>query len=199
MEKSEMQLSKVLFSLTLMLLVAANCVAQDDAKAAKKKKAMDRAVANATKQIMKSFGKVELTEEQQTKAKEIVTTHIAKLQEAKKAQDGLLSDDQKAKRKEGIAAAKEEGVKGNKVWAAGVKAMGLNEEEQKAYDAAKKKVNEVNAAIKKEVMGLLTDEQKAALPKKGKKGGKKKMKKGDDAEEGDGKTQTVSLKLPGMT
>ena len=65
----------------------------------------------------------------------------------------------------------------------------------------KKKVGEVTAKMRMAITGLLTDEQKAALPKKGKggKGKGKGKKKSDGDAKPKGGTQNVSLKLPGMT
>jgi hypothetical protein len=187
-----MHLRKVMFSLVLTCLVAANCVAQDESP--KAKKAAERAVANLTKQTMKQFAAAKLTDEQKEKAAAIVKKHVGAVTEARKAQDSILTDDQKKSRTEAIAKAKKDGVKGNKVYAMGVKAMGLSEEEQKKYDKAKKKFQEVQGKMKSALMEILTDEQKAAMPKRGK--GNKKKKKNDKATSS---TQTVSLKLPGMT
>jgi hypothetical protein len=186
-----MQIHKILFSLTLAFLVAANCMAQDETKTSnpRAKKATERAIKNTTTQMMKAFEKANLTDEQKQKAQEIIAKHAPKVMAARKAQDSLLSDEQKAKRKEAIAKAKEDGTKGNKSAAAGIKAMGLSDEELKKFSAAKKKVTEANGKIKVAIMALLTKEQKTSMPapkrKKGaaKKGGAKKSggKKKDKA------------------
>jgi hypothetical protein len=185
-----MQITKVLFSLTLALVIAATCTAQDAAKKAdgKDKKAMERAVKNTTSQMMKTFAKANLTEEQQAKAKAVIEKHIGSLIEARKAQDALLTDDQKKARTEAMAKAKEDGTKGPKLAAVGTKAMGLTGEDLEKYNAAKKKVNDASAQIKDAIMALLTDEQKAAMPKPkagGKKGKKKKDGDGDDDDDDD--------------
>ena len=187
-----MQIHKILFSLTLAFLVAANCMAQDETKTSnpKAKKATARAIKNTTAQMMKAFEPAKLTGEQKEKAQAIIAKHVPKVMAARDAQNSLLSDEQKAKRKEALAKAKESGAKGNRGAAAGVKAMGLSEEELKKYTAAKKKVTEANVKIKDAIMALLTKEQKIAMPapkgkkgaaKKGanKKGGKKKDKAAD--------------------
>lgn len=185
-----MQMHKILFSLTLAFLVAANCMAQDETKTSnpRAKKATERAIKNTTTQMMKAFEKANLTDEQKEKAQAIIAKHVPKVMAARKAQDGLLSDEQKAKRKEAIAKAKEDGAKGNKVAAVGIKAMGLSDEELEKFNAAKKKVTQANGKIKNAIMALLTKEQKTAMPapkdkkaaaKKGaakKSGGKKKGK-----------------------
>ncbi len=184
-----MQITKVLFTLALALVVSAACFAQDadKKKDGKGKKADERALKNTTDQMMKFFAKANLTEEQQEKAKEVIAKHVKDLVAARKAQDAMLTDDQKKSRTEAMAKAKEEGVKGNKLAAAGTKALGLSEEEMKKYNAAKKKVNEVNTKMKEAIMAMLTDEQKEAMPKPkagGKKAGKKGKKKDKDDDGG---------------
>ncbi len=193
-----MPMRKLLFSLTLAFLVVANCVAQEETKTEHNPKASQataRAIANTTKQMMKRFAAVELTDEQKEKATGIVEKHIASLMEAKQALDGLLSDEQKEKRKAGVAKAKAEGVKGSKVYAAGIEAMGLSEEDAKKFEAAKKKLYGVSGKIQGAITALLTEEQKSKMPVKKAKRNKQKMAEGDDV----ATTQTVSLKLPGMT
>ncbi len=182
-----MQIHRVLFTMVLGLIVTANCFAQDDARA-KKQKA--KALKSSTKQIMRQFKAAELTDEQKEKATAIIEKHIDSVIEARKASEGLLSDEQKEKRKAGIAAAKEEGLKGNKATNAGIAAMGLSEEKLKEFKQSRNKVKAANAKISAAIKELLTEEQIAALPKKGKR---KKMKDAATT------TQTVSLKLPGMT
>jgi len=191
-----MQMRKVLFGLAIALFATSSLVAQDVDK--KAKKALERATKSATTQMMKQFEKASLTDDQKSKATAIVEKHVKSLMEARKAQDALLSDEQKEKRKAAVAKAKAAGKKGQAMTKAGFEAMGLSDETLKKYNAAKKKVNEVNGKMKAAIMALLSDEQKAAMPKaraKGKGKGKGKPKKKD----GDGETQTVSLKLPNMT
>lgn len=191
-----MQMRKILFGLAIALFATTSLVAQDVDK--KAKKAIERATKNVTNQMMKHFAKAELTDDQKTKATAVVEKHVKSYMEAKKAQDDLLTADQKTKRKTAMAKLKEEGVKKQELYKKAHAAMELNEETQKKFDAAKKKVNGISTGMKNEITALLTDEQKAAMPKKGKgKGkGKKKKNNGDKAQKGD---QTVSLKLPNMT
>lgn len=196
-----MQFTRVGLGLLLALIVTATCVAQDADKKqdAKAKKATERAVKNTTDQLMKAFAKANLTDEQKQKATALIEKHIGSLMEARAAQNALLTDEQKKNRTEAVAKAKEEGTKGNKLAIIGTKALGLSREKMKEFNAAKKKVTAVTAKMKEEITDLLTDEQKAALPKRANnKGDQPKAKKGKKNKERADKTQTVSLKLPGM-
>lgn len=192
-----MQITKVALGLMLALLVTATCVAQDTDKKqdAKAKRATERAIKNTTAQMMKTFSKANLTDEQKEQAAAVIKKHVGSLIKARQAQDALLTDEQKKNRTEAMAKAKEEGAKRNKLNAAGTKAMGLTKEEMKKYNAAKKQVTQVTAKMKEAITALLTDEQKALMPKRGNRRGKKKQ---DGADKAADKTQTVSLKLPGM-
>ena len=173
-----MQFTRIIFSLTLALVVAANCQAQDDASP-KAKKAAERAVKNTTEQMMKNFAPAKLTDEQIEKAKQIIKQHVPKIMAARKAQNSMLSDEQKKKRIAAMKKAREAGVKGNKVAAEANKAMGLSDEEMKKYNEGNKKVAQANAKMKAAIGELLTDEQKAAMPKpKGKRGKGKGKRKG---------------------
>lgn len=187
-----MQIRKVLFGLAIALFATSSLVAQDVDK--KAKKALERATKNATNQMMRQFEKANLTDDQKSKASAIVEKHVKKLNEARKEQEALLSDEQKAKRKEASEKAKADGKKGQAMFKAGFEAMGLSGDTLTKFNECKKKITGVNGQIKKEITALLTDEQKAAMPKKGKGKGK-----GKGAKKGKGKNQTVSLKLPNMT
>lgn len=197
-----MQTKKALLALALIVGLTATSFAQDTDK--KMKKQLERVAKSTAGQLMKFYEPAKLTDEQKESAMAVIKKHAKKIMEARKAQDGVLTADQKTARKEAIAAAKKEGVKGNKVFKAGFDAMKLSEEEAKKFDEARKKVGEVMDGIKKAINEELTDEQKKAVMSKGKKGkGKGKGKKGkgkDKKEDGAaGKTQTVSVKLPSMT
>lgn len=185
---------KFLFGLAIALLSTTSLVAQDDMKA---KKALDRVKKTLTANVMKSFAKVELTDEQKAQATAVVDKHVDKFAAAKKAQDSVLTKDHMASRKAALEKAMADGVKKKDAHAAANEAMGLTEEQKASYAEAKKKANSVVASIRTEIVALLTDEQKAAMPSKGK--GKGKGKKGKKKTEETSATQAVSLKLPNMT
>jgi hypothetical protein len=194
-----MQIQRVLFSLMLAFLVSANCLAQDEkteTSSPKATKAKARAIKATTTQLLKAFGAANLTDEQKEKAAALVEKHIQGVLDARAAEGSFLTAAQKKARTDAIAKAKKDGVKGKKVAAAAVAAMGLSEEQLAEYNAVKKNVNAAQNKIKDAITALLTDEQETSLSKKG-KGGKKKD--GVAATTGNGKTQKVSLKLPGMT
>ncbi len=185
-----MKIHKILFTLSLALIFAANCMAQDETKTSRPqaKKAIERAVKSTMTQMMKAFEAAKLTDEQKEKAQVVVAKLVPKIVEARDAQNNLLTEEQKAKRKAALAKAKEEGVKGKKVAASAIKAMELSDEELKKFNEANKKVTQASAKVKEAIMELLTDEQKASMPTPktnkagGKAGGKGKKKKDNDAD-----------------
>lgn len=190
-----MKLKSTLFALALMLGLVASSMAQDTDK--RKEKQFERATKNTSKQLMKYYGPAKLTDEQKEKATEVIEKHVKKLVELRRAQEGLLSADQRKMRKEAVTKAKADGLKGQKMAAAGFKAMGLTEDEKKEFDKAKKAVNSHLAALRSEINKNLSEDQVASLKKrKGKQGQGKRGKKKPD---GDGSLQLVSVKLPGMT
>lgn len=190
-----MKLKSTLFAFALMMGLVASSMAQDADK--KKEKQLERATKNTSKQLMKYYGPAKLTDEQKEQATEVIEKHVAKLVKLRRAQEGLLSAEQKKTRKAAVAKAKEDGLKGQKMYAAGFKAMGLSEDDKKEFDDAKKAVNTHLAAIRAEINKNLSEDQVASLKKrKGKQGQGKRDKKKQD---GGGDVQLVSLKLPAMT
>ena len=193
--------TRLVLGLALALCFATVGVAQDDAPAKKKgaDKAKSQALKSTTAQMMKAFTPAKLTEEQKEKATAIIEKHIDSLLAARKVAADMLTKDQKKTKREAAKKAKEDGLKGPKAAEAVDVALGLPEEKLAEYKAALKKPQEVTAKIKAAITELLTDDQKAAMPKRGKgkkaKGGKKKK----DKAESDGNLQTVALKLPNMT
>ena len=185
--------SRFVLSLVLALCIGTIASAQDEAKKKNKKKGDPAAklVASVTKQMMKTFDAVSLPDEQKEKATAIIKEHAPSLGEAKKAVDELLSKEQKTARKEAQKKARADGVKGKEASKALFAALNMNEEDLTAYKEASKKPQAINSKIRKAIAALLTDEQKALMPKRGKKKTAKKM--------ADTGVQTVSLKLPNMT
>lgn len=187
-------LKRVALALLLVVGLVATSTAQDADK--KGKKQMERAVKNTANQLMKFYGPAKLTDEQKEKAMEVIKTHAKKLMELRKAQDGLLTDEQKAARKEAMAKAKKDGLKGQKMTAAAFKAMNLSDEEKKKFDEARKSVTDHMNKMKEAINANLSEDQLASIKKKG---GKKGKGKGKGKKESDAATQEVSLKLPNMT
>ena len=169
--------------MALALVVTAICVAQDADKKqdAKAEKATQRAIKHTTTLMMKSFAKVNLTNEQKEKAQAVIKNHIGSLMEAQADQASLLTDKQKKNRIEAMAQAREDGAADNELNGIGNNAMALTEEKLNEYTAAGKKVSEASEKIHNAITALLTNEQKALMPRRG-------------AE----KTQTVAIKLPKM-
>ena len=198
-----MKKSGLILSLVLTLCVATITIAQDDAKSKRKDKAQTRALKSTTTQMMKAFEAAKLTDEQKEKATAVIKKHIKDLAAARKELAGMLTPEQQKEKTAAFKKAKEDGLKGKKANEAVMAAMKLSDEKLEQYQAAAKKPQEITAKIKAAITELLTDEQKAALPKAGNRGGKAndkakgkgKRKKGGD----DGGLQTVSLKLPNMT
>ena len=195
-------LKRVVLAMLLVVGLVATTNAQDADK--KTKKQMERAVKNTAGQMMKFYGPAKLTDEQKEKAMGVIKSHMKELVELRKAQDKLLTDEQKEARKEAMAKAKKDGLKGQKMFQAAFKAMGLSDEEKKEFDKAKKKINEHMNKMKEEINKSLSEDQLGMLKKKGgkkgKKGGKgKKAGKKSKDDKADGGSQEVSLKLPNMT
>lgn len=146
--------------------------AQDETKKKGKKKAGD-----PTAQMMARFKKFELSEEQQAKMKEIAGKFAGKLVALRKEANAAFTKEARKARQEAMKKARGEGLKGKKLQEAVNKAAPVPE----AAAAAQKKMAEMQKEMREALTAVLTDEQKAKLPKRGagNKGKKKKKKKED--------------------
>ena len=184
-----MLMKKIVFGLMVMFLASTTTLmAQDADKVVKKKKSPTK---KATAKLMKSFKKANLTDEQKANAKAIVGKYVESYLAAKKAADELLTEDQITLQAAAVKKGRTAGLKGKELAAAGLAAMGLTEAQQASYSEADENLNSISKTVQTEILALLTDEQKAALPKKlrgkKKKGDKKKKKKGKKDEKNEDK------------
>ena len=153
--------------------VAAMLVVPASAADAEKKKGKGNRQSPAA-QIVKQLADVGLTEEQTSKIMELGKAAGAKMKELREAAG--ITPELTKKRSEAQKSMKDSGKKGKELQEAVNEAAGYTEEQI----AGLKKVNEARMAFTKEVIGLLTDEQKEKLPKqmqRSAKGGAKKKKK----------------------
>ncbi|MCR9118235.1 MAG: Spy/CpxP family protein refolding chaperone [bacterium] len=154
--------------LALAVAVASPIFAADKKKEEGKKK-KPAASAMVLKQAMNRFKKVELSDEQKAKIEKLAADWAPKVAEARKAAN--LKPEQMKARREAMAKAKADGLKGKEAAKAVAAALNLSDEQQATMKKAAGVMKEFNAAV----MGVLTDEQKAKLGGK-RKGGKAKPK-----------------------
>ncbi len=138
----------------LMLLVVSNLQAEDTKKG-KKKKGANRSVQA---QILKSLEDVGLTKEQTAKINAMgndVSAAIKKVNE-----DAGINAEVMKKRAEAAKSLKDSDKKGKARQAAIIEAAGLTEKQA----AALTKTTELRQKFQRDVIGMLTDEQKEKLP-----------------------------------
>lgn len=143
---------------TLLLLALALLIASP-LSAADVKKSSSYANRLITAQL-KKLQKADLTAEQVTKVKELVAKFAEKA--APLYQKSAFTPEQKKAYAEAIKKAKAEGKTGKELIAAYKNAVKLTAEQT----AARKQVQDAYSAMMKEIVGMLTDEQKAKLPRK---------------------------------
>ena len=170
-----MKLKMVGAALLAAVMVVPVSAADDDAK---KKRAGKRGQQNAATQLLKQLKEVGLTDEQVEKTKELGKTAAASMKQIR--DDVGITAELTKKRAEVQKAMKDSGKKGKELVAAINKEAGLSDEQA----AALIRVNQVRQKFHKDVIALLTDEQKTKLPerlqraaKAGEKGKGKKKKK----------------------
>ena len=177
---------KTIGALALAALMIAPALGQDDAKPKKKgKKAGARRTASA--QLMKQLEPVGLTEDQVAKIKELGTKAGAEMKAIRDAAG--ITPELIKKRAEVQKSMKDSDKKGKELQAAINEAAGFTA----AHAEAMQKSNAVRMKLVKEVVAMLSDEQKEKLPQqlkraagagkraKGKADGQPKKKKKDAA------------------
>lgn len=165
---------KILFSFVIAFFAMSTTLVAQDADGSTKKKV--KSAEKTTAKILKMFAKAELTDQQKTSAKAIIEKHIASYLEAKETMGTLLPKDQMELQRAAFKKGKAEGLKKEELAAASLAATTLTEAERASYTEAKNKLESISSTIRTEIEGLLSEEQKAALPPM-KKGNKKKKKK----------------------
>ena len=132
------KLSVVLVAV-LVLAIAVPVMAQEKAKG-KRKQAGEKARPQAQVLPKALLEGLELTDKQKATLEEIAKEMKVPMMEARKAVDGLLTDEQKEIRKATMAKAKEEGKKPQEAQKAVDEALKLTPEQQEKMAKAKEKV-----------------------------------------------------------
>lgn len=153
---------RTVLSAGLMITIAVSTVTAVGAQEKGKKKA-----AGINNPVFSLPKEITLTAEQQTKLDEIKKEQGPKIAEISKKLDDLLTAEQKSARKEAAAKAKADGKKGKEAAAAIDEALKLTDEQKKARAELQPEMAKLQLAIKEQIHGLLTDEQKThyKLPK----------------------------------
>ena len=152
-------MSKLLVATVLTVIMVAPAFAQDDA-ATKKKRAQrgQRGQRNAAVQVIKQLEDAKLTDQQVAKIKELGKSVAEKMKAIR--DDAEITPELVKKRAAAQKALKDSGKKGKELMEAINREAGYSD----AQVAAMKKITEVRLAFHKNVVGLLTDEQKENLP-----------------------------------
>jgi Spy/CpxP family protein refolding chaperone len=160
-------------SLMAIAAIAIFCAALVQTSAQEKQKKQQKKGAKGPDVVGKMLAGIDLTAEQQAKIDQIRKEFQPKLAEIQKRRNQIMTKDRRLTEKDARQAAKDAGKKGKEVKAAVDAALRLSPEEAERLAAIQKEQQALNAKINAQVQALLTDEQKAKLPKQA---GKKKKK-----------------------
>jgi hypothetical protein len=150
------------FGVVAAVLSAAPAWAQ---KAAKKEA---RAAQRASEKAFEFPAEITLSPEQQAKVKALKDEYGPKLQAANKKLTDILTPEQRAARAEAGKANREAKKTGKQARDAQLAALKLTDEQKVKWDAAQKESQELRKLISQKMHDLLTEDQKAKLPKRGK-------------------------------
>lgn len=147
-----------LLCIAFAVLMTTVAVAQDAPEKKKRQNAAGR--NNPATAVLKQLQDAGLTEEQQAKIKEMAKKAMTEMRTVRK--DAGITPELMKQRTEAMKELREGGTKPAEMFAAVNKKLGLSEEQA----AALKKTDELRQGLLKGAMGLLSEEQKAKLPKR---------------------------------
>ncbi|MBA3312468.1 MAG: Spy/CpxP family protein refolding chaperone [Planctomycetota bacterium] len=159
----------VVCGMSLPLAAAPNAGKADGKKKADKAAAVPAAMYKLPETIT-------LTDEQKTKVEALKKEYTPKFQALAKKGNDILTKEQKMARREAMKEAKAADKKPKEVQAAAQEAMQLSDAQKEQMGKVKEETTKLRTEMENKVVALLTPEQKAELPKKGKKGAKNKKK-----------------------
>lgn len=131
-------------------------------------KQQQRAAKRAAENVLFQFPKeITLTEEQQAKLKAIKDEYSPKLAAISTKQNEILTEEQRTARTEVGKANREAKKTGKEAQAAIETALKLTDEQKTKWTATQKEMQELRKVVEQKKAELLTEEQKAKLPKRG--------------------------------
>jgi hypothetical protein len=183
-------LTRAVLTLACAALLAAPAFSQDDKKsdaaqpAAKKKPAADSkpaakpgqpekrqrgaaARAGAAERYFRELAQIELTDAQKEQIAALKKQYAPKARELAQKQQRVLTDEQRQSQRKARQDATAAGKKGKELQEAVAAAVGLTEEQKKQQAELQSTQRELQKEIRGKFESLLTDAQKAELPKRG--------------------------------
>ena len=158
-----MRLVRTAFSLVLVMAMAGPVLARGG-----RGKGPDRAANHEIAKVLRFLKKVTLTTEQQTKVDSLKSEYKPKVSEGLKKVDAVLTPQQKQDKQAARQKAKADGLKGKPAKAAVDAAVNLTTDQQTHMSRAKQDLKAVEKELRQKARALLTPEQIALLPAKGK-------------------------------
>lgn len=174
---------------TIILALAAGLLTDFSAAQDQEKKRKKRAGGRDATQLLAPFKDLDLSEEQQTKMKQIAEKFAAPLQELRQKAMGAVSPETLKARREAGRKARAEGLKGKELQEAIDKAASIGEEAAAQMKEMREKMASMQKEMREAMLAVLTDEQRAKLPQRGPRAGgeRKGKKKGENQGKNKGK------------
>ena len=150
------------FVCVALVVVLAGGAMADEEKKAKGKKNRERKAPSVTQRIV---GKLELSDEQKAKCKEIDAKFGDKFAELNKKRQAVMTDEQRKAQRDAMAQAKKDGKKAAEARKAVMEAVSLTDEQKAQQKEVAKAMQELNKEVVAAVKGVLTEQQIAKLPR----------------------------------
>ena len=159
-----MRLVPTVFILVLVMAMAGPVLAKGG-----RGKGADKAANHEIGKVLRFLKNVTLTTEQQTKVDSLKSEYRPKVSDGLKKVNGVLTPQQKQDQRAAQKKAKADGLKGKAANAAVNAAVNLTTDQKQQLSQAKKDLKAVEKELRQKARDLLTPEQNASLPTKGKR------------------------------
>ncbi|HET6425263.1 MAG TPA: hypothetical protein VFG20_16365 [Planctomycetaceae bacterium] len=159
-----MSLRSPLLSLAVLFCAGLTVAAQEIQKEKKKPNA-----SGENAQVFQLPKEITLTAEQQAKMDTLKKEFGPKIAELQKKSNEILTKEQREARKAAADKAKADGLKGKAMQDAVNAAVNATPEQKEKLAAVKKELDPLITEVKKQIENFLTEDQRAKLPKPGKK------------------------------
>lgn len=172
--------------LTLVVALASGSAMADEARKGKGKKKGERRAPSVTQRLV---SKIELSDEQKAKCKEIDAKFADKFAALNKKRQNILTEEQRATQREMMAKARKDGNKGGGAQGrkAMMEALNLTDDQKAQQKELGKEMQELNKEVVAALKGVLTEGQIAKLPRLGRGAGAKGKNADGERKTGKGK------------
>ena len=155
----------MMIAVLMSAVLSTTAFAQDDSKKPQKKQ-KNGPQARLSKTMMNHFSVAKMTEDQVASAKKIIAEGMGEWVKLQKDVEAMFTKDQRKTRNETMKQARLDGMSQKDATAKANKAVGMDADALKAFNAKKAQQNKAATSLRQKITALLTDDQKQLMKDK---------------------------------